>query len=330
MANPVNSVNIARQLGFESSLGGGGAANYLLQSLTIEPGDELTVQEIIAQGNRFPSAEAVEEAWTSLAVSGDALYTETLLCLENFFGTVSPTTVGTSTKKRIYDLVRTGAITPRGWSGQFGDAADNVNTFNYGLLTDFGMKFDREQGVSIDGAAGIARVIATGGTFTSTPTALASVPILGTHINYYLDTTGSGIGTTQIMDEVLGCSWNVKGLKGPRWVSDRAQTSYKGHVDLVPSSEVKLDLAESSVTRAIVAALKAGGTYFLQVNCQGPLTESGQNYMLNTDLAFQVTGIDKYADSKGVYMRTISGKIVYDATWTHALRMTSQTLLATV
>ena len=65
-------------------------------------------------------------------------------------------------------------------------------------------------------------------------------------------------------------------MKGPRWVSDRAQTSYKCHVDLMPKSNVKMTLGESSVTRGIVTNLEAGATYFLRASAQGQPTESVQ------------------------------------------------------
>jgi len=271
-----SKINVLHQLGWEASPGAGGATAYRMQSLGIEPGDELAVNEFTAQGYRVDTVSAINQAWSTLAVSGPALYTEFLFALENALGTVSPSTPAgaVNARKRIYDLLATGAITPRTWTGQFGDSADNVNAYSYGLLTDIGLKYDRKAGVTLDGVAGIAQIISTGSAFTASPTTLANVPILGSHVNYYLDTTGANLGTTQLSDEVLDFGWSVKGLKGARWVSDRSQASFKGHVDLKTTSGIKLALAEDATTRTILSNMRNGNTYFLRANAQGQYVDN--------------------------------------------------------
>lgn len=278
MAQPSSSSNVRSQLGWESPIGSGGPTTYNMQSLTIEPADEIAVNEYAAQGHRFDTVVAINQSWSSFGVTGPALYTEALLAVENAFGTSAPTTPAgaVTARKRVYDMPLTGSITPRTWTAQFGDASDNVNSLAYGLLTDFGLKYDREKGVDLDGVAGLAQIIQTASAFTPSPTTLADVPVLGSHVNYYLDTSGAALGTTQISDEVLDLTWGIKGLKGPRWVSDRSQASYKGHVDMRPKSDVKLSMAESSVTRAILANLRIGQTYFIRANAQGQLIDNLQ------------------------------------------------------
>ncbi len=279
MATPESQINVLGQLGFESSFGAGGSAGYGLQSLLIEPGDELDVKEYSSQGHRLDTVTVINKQWSSLKASGPALYTETLLAIENLLGTVAPSTPAgaVTARKRVYDLLLTGGITPRSWTGQFGDPNDNVNSYAGAFLTDFGLKYDRDNGVTLDGLAGIAQIInPAAGSFTASPVYLPNVPISGAHVNYYIDNTGSALGTTQISDEVLDYSWSVKGLKGARWVSDRSQASYKGFVDLMPKTQVSITLAESSVTRALVANLRTGATIFIRANCQGPLVDNLQ------------------------------------------------------
>lgn len=421
MPNPVSTINVFHQIGQEASAGAGGAAGTKLQSLKIEPGDELTVKQIMALGHRFDTGVAIDQAWTSFALSADVLtYTEHLYALENLLGTVAPSVVGVGTQKRVYDALTTGNITPKTWVHQFGDAADNVNSYAYGLLTDYGEKFDREAGNSPSGA-GIAQLLATGGTFTASPRVLALQPVQANHVNYYLDTTGAGLGTTQITDEINAVEWNLKGMKTARWASDRSQASFKGHVDVKPTADLKITLFEDSVTRAIVAALKAASTYFLRIDAQGPLidnlqtvgvgaasagtftltykgqttgniafnatasavqtalialstigsgnvsvtgaaptwtvafvgalaqdatlmtgsgggltggaltiTAAPQYYLARRDLAFKVSKIAAFKDTKGIYAREVTGTIMEDATWGHALQLTSQTKEATL
>jgi len=306
MANPVSSINVVAQIGQEATLGGGGSAGKRLQSLLFEVGREITTKEYTSQGYRLPTIVAQEMEWTSVKLTGEALYTELLYPIENVFGTVTPTLEGTQTQKRVYDLLPTGSITPKTNTLQFGDPADNVNTLAYLLMTGFGLKYDREQGVSISTGDAIAQKITTGGTFTASPTYMAKIPILGSEVNYYLDSTGASIGGTQILDEVLSCEWSITGIKGPRWVSDRAQPSFKGHVDLMPKGSVKMTLGESSVSRGIVTNLEAGATYFLRIDALGPVIETTYNYGLQTDIALQVAKYSAWKMTRAYGARTSS------------------------
>src|SRR5579875_1175987 len=97
------TINQTFQAGFETSPGSGGAGTYLLQSLTIDPTDELATKTYKPQGRRFKALVEPDKQWTSFAVSGDALYSEPLLLFENIFGTAAPTTIDTDVYKRVYD-----------------------------------------------------------------------------------------------------------------------------------------------------------------------------------------------------------------------------------
>ena len=274
MGQVVSSINVFSQIGLESAPGAAGAAGTKLQSLHIEPADELTIKEIEAQGHRFPTGTVQDMAWTSFATSEPSmLYTEHLYLMENLFGTVTPTPLGTRTQQRVYTPALTGSITPKTFTEQWGDANDNVNQLAYGLMTDYDEKYDRESGVQ-SGGSGVAQIYTTAGIFTASPKTLANVPISAHDVNYYLDTTGATIGTTQITDEINTLDWSLKGIKGQRWASDRSQASFKSHVDLRPKSEVKINLHEGPVTRALIANLRAGLTYFLRVDAQGPMIEN--------------------------------------------------------
>src|SRR5487761_2066866 len=98
MANVVSEINVVQQIGQEASAGAGGAAAKRLQSLKYEPGREITTKEYTSQGYRFPTLVAKEMEWSSLKLTGEALYTEILYPIENLFGTITPTLEGTTTQ----------------------------------------------------------------------------------------------------------------------------------------------------------------------------------------------------------------------------------------
>lgn len=306
MANTVSSSLIQHQLGQESSVGTGTTAGTSLRSLKIEPGRELTVREVMAQGRRFDSTTVLDKQWASFAVMQDVLdYTEHLYCLENIFGHSAVTTPGTATQKRSYDVALTGAITPKTWFHQWGDPTDNVNSYNYGLLTDYGETWDREAGAKQNGTKGIAQVLATGGTFTASPITLANAPIAAKDFNVYLDTTWAGLGGTQISDEITMVDWSITGMKDARWAADRSQASFKSHVELLPKTSCKLTLFENATSRAIIASLLTGSTYFLRLDGQGALID---NYQTLT-----ISGVPTGGTFTLTYKGQTTGAIAYNA-----------------
>jgi hypothetical protein len=330
MANIVSSSNVVSQLGQETSPGSLGSAGTKLKSLKVEPSDEQAIREVEGAGHRFDTDTVIDKSWTSFQTSeGVMTYAEHLYCLENIFGTTSVTLLGAATQKRVYDVALLGSITPKTWVHQWGDPADNVNIFGYGLLADYGEKFDRDAGASNSGV-GIAQLITTGGTFTATPKVLLETPIGAADFNIYLDTTGAGLGGTQITDEINTVEWSIKGMKTERWAANRANPSYAGHLDTKPKTEVKFTIYESTAARPIIASLKTGARYFLRIDAQGPIIEAANHFMAQRDFCVKLMKHAPLKDTKGAYGRELTFVIVEDSTWGHAMMLTSQTKEATL
>jgi hypothetical protein len=272
MVNPVSSINVVSQIGQESSPGGGTATTTKLKSMSIMPGREMSIRDIMAAGHRFATSSVIDKAWSSFEVQEDAMtYTEHLYCLENLFGTTgfgsnTLTNLGAQTVKRVYVPALTGSITPKTWIQQWGDPIDNVNDYVYGLLTDYGETWDRESGVKQSGTKGIARTLVTGSSFTTSPQTLPEIAISAQDFNIYLDTTGAALGGTQITDEIAAIDWSITGIKAARWAANRNYSSFGGHVDMRPKAGVKFTIYEDSVARGIVSQLVSGTRYFLRLN----------------------------------------------------------------
>jgi hypothetical protein len=329
------TVNRSVQLGFETSPGvpAGGGATHAMRALMVEVASEHTNKAYTSQGHRHASKNAQQKRWEALNITGDVLYPETLMVLEALFGPAAPTLIGTIAQKRVYAPPLSGKVTPRTWQIQYGDPADNVNQALFGLLTGFGMKYTRDTGLVWNGVKGVSLPHATGASFTASPTEFTNAPIEGSHVNFYLDTTGAGIGTTQIIDEVLDADFAYDGVHGPRWTSDRAKLSYADYVNLVTKPKVKLSLAESSVVRAIEASMEANATYFLRIDAQGPVIDASPltHFQFQADFAIQ---LDKStalsADGQGVDKRDFDFIVVEDTTWGHAAQFTVVTDIATI
>lgn len=319
------SVNQKWQAGIEGTPGAGTTAGKILQSWNIVPTEEFTVQEFSVPGRRFVQGVDPEQEWTSFQASGMGLYTEILYALECLFGTVAPTLSGTKTQTRIYTPALTGPMNGKTMVFQWGDA-NNVYQYQYGLMTDFDMKFDRKKGITFTGA-GFAQKQTAGNSFTVSPTMLTKQRMLGKHINYYLDTTGAGIGTTQQQLTFMGAEWSYKSGYVPFWDSDRGQTSWAVPVDAVPTFEVKLDLVENANTRTINNSLVLGNTYFLRIDCQDSVNsiETGHAFTADFDFALELTQKSAFGDQDSVLFRTFTFRVVEDATWGKASQITSIT-----
>lgn len=258
------------QLGQESAPGTPAAANRRMQQLALEMSDELDTVQFNPTGHRLDALSLINKAWTGLKGSGPMSYTESLLLLEAWLGTVAPSTVGVNGKRRIYDLPLSGAPTPKTLTAQFGDDT-YANEAAYCFFSSWGAKYNREDGSNLDGLEGYALRTKDGGTtFTGAPTTYPLTPMMGPHLNFYIATTYAGLDTGQITEEVLEAGWNVKDMLKVFWAADRAQRSWKKSL----SSEsgkytASLSLGESAATRAIDAWLMLGRTYLLRIDNKG-------------------------------------------------------------
>lgn len=263
------------QVGQESAAGTAVPANRRLQSTALEFVDEIDTVQFNPTGHRLDAISLINKAWSGIKGSGPLSYTESLFLIESWLGTVAPSTVGVNGRRRIYDLPLTGAVTPKSFTSQFGDDT-YANQAAYCFLTSFGAKYSREKGAELDGVEGYGLRTLTGGTtFTPTPTVLPLSPVVGDDLNFYIDTTGAGLGGTQITEEVLDVSWNVKDLQKLFWAADRAQASWKKPISNEAGKYTcKLSLGESAAVRAVDAWLMLGRTYFLRISNKGDYVDN--------------------------------------------------------
>jgi hypothetical protein len=316
MPGVVAYIDQRTQLAQETVAGTPVAAGKRMQQVAFAFGDEVDTTQFNPTGHRFDSLSLLNKVWTSLKGSGPVSYTEFLYLIEAMVGAASPSTQGVNGKLRSYDIPLTGALSPKTLTTQFGDDT-YANQAAYAFFPSLGAKYVRDSGAMLDGVEGIAQRILTGGvTFTPAPTTVALSPVIGPHQSFYLDSTGAGLGGTQITEEVLEASWNLKDILKVFWAADRSQTSWKKPLSNESGKyTAKLSLGESSVTRAIDAALMLGRTYFLRIENKGD--------MLDNQNVLTITGTPTGGTFTLTYKGQTTGAIAYNATNT-----TVQTALA--
>ena len=142
---------------------------------------------------------------------------------------------------------------------------------------------------------------------------LALQPISGKDWDFYLDTTGAGIGVTKLT-RVFSWKWGIEDMYGPVWVGNTSEASWAAHVDTAASTSFSFKVEADSTGMGYLTQLRAGTVVFPQIKCTGP-TLNASTYLAQYGFAVLLTEISDFQDEDGVYAVEYSGEIVYDATW---------------
>lgn len=335
MAGVVAYIDQHVQVGQETTAGTPVPANRQLQTLMYTFQDNPATQQVRPQGQRFDALSFVNTNDLLLTLAGNLDYIESLVAIEQWLGTVTPTTpVGaTNARQRVYDVPLTGTITPKTLTMQLGDAS-YVDQFAGAELVTMGCTYQRTTAPALTGSGFAHPKLAGGTSFTASPTKYALHPVEGAHLNFYVDPTGAGLGTTQITEEVLTAGWTVSDLRTPFWAADRSQTTYKKSLSSQGvKAELKMTLGWSSVVRTLIDDLIAGNTRFLRIENQGAIIDVGTPnfyFLHQADMAFQLTSLAARKNDNEVYAVDLTCDVVGDATWGHALQLTSVTDLTAI
>jgi hypothetical protein len=150
---------------------------------------------------------------------------------------------------------------------------------------------------------------------------IAVAPILAGQVDVYMDSTGAGIGTTKLLTD-FSAEWSISGLRGMVWVLNSALPSYKESVALRPDAGFSLELGNDATSRALVTAMRAGTTKFVEIRATGGEIESGQSYSLKIQMAGQINEAPSAGEVDGASTLPFGFRSIYDATWAKWLSIT--------
>lgn len=306
------SVTQVVQIGKETTSGTSVAADKLLQSMMIDASIATSVQKFRPSGSKVNTVTAQGKEWVEAKISGQPCYTELQYPLSSILKLVTPSTVATTGKKWTITPSSSAEDTVATFTVEQGSAV-RAHKFTYGIVNEFGLKWDRDS-VSMSGSM-FGQALSDGISLTGTPTALPLIPILPKEASVYLDTTGAGLGTTKLT-RVLSGELNIASRFGPLWVVDAAQTSFAAHVEQPIEIEMKLMLEADSNGMALLSRLRDGATRFIRVEFVSPqLVGTATPYSLRLEMAGQITDVSDFSDQQGVYAVEWTFTGVQDATW---------------
>lgn len=312
------------QIGVETTSGTGVAAGKLLQSMDIQPTADIGVDFFRPQGNKFPTVAATGKDLVTARVVGKPTYTELVYPLSGLLGAATITGPnGDGAYTWVFNPASAAADAFKTFTVERGSAVQ-AEKFAFGLFASLGMQFDRDR-ADLNGAM-IGQAQTTGITMTTTPTAIALIPILPKQIDVYADGTSGGLGTTKLGRLLMG-NWAFGQNKyNPLWVVDSSQASFVSVVEASPNATFELLLEADSAGQAFLATLRAGTTQFVRLKCTGPLIAGATNYSFVIDMAAKFGRPQPYEDSNGVYAIRHTMSLVHDATWGKAMIATVMNL----
>jgi hypothetical protein len=306
------------QVGKETTEGTAVAAGKQLQSIGIALTPQLEQQRFRPTGTKVDTLDVPGKDWTKGDIAGLATYDELAYLFSSILQDVTPSTSGTTGKLWAYAPSAVTEDTVASYTVEQGSAARAQKAAGM-IVTDLGLKWGRDQ-VEVSGSA-MGQLFTDGITLTATPTSIPLVPVLGSQISVYADTTGAGLGTTKLL-RVLSGELSIGGRFGPLWVLNSANASYAAHVELAPDITFKMLLEADAAGMGYLVNARAGSSTFIRVEAVGPVIGAGPaTDKLTVDMACKVDSVDSLGDSDGVYAVAYTFRLVYDATWAAFLKV---------
>lgn len=305
------------QLGVETTPGTGVAANKRLQSIGFEPSPNVDMDTFRPAGSKFAAMATLGKEWTVASINGRGSYTEIVYPLSSVLDKATITTPVGATNARNWNFTpdNINPDDPATFTVEHGSSV-RADKFSYGLVTEFGMKFDRSA-IEVSGSM-LGRAIEDDITMTSSPSMVKLVQIIPTQVSVYMDDTSVGLGTTK-MTRMLSADFNIGGRYGPVWVLDAANPSFVNHVETAPDLSCNMVMEADSQGMDLLASMREGETKFIRIEAIGNEIEQDVNYQFTLDLCGQVSDSGGFSDNDGVYAVEFSFVGIQDPTWGKAL-----------
>jgi hypothetical protein len=302
------TVNLKTQAGVESTPGTAVPANKSLDCFSFSFGIESKVDYHRATGKKYPSIQELNQEWMSGSLDESPMdYNGLVYPVSGVFGTATITSSGASSiaKDWTFTPPTTGNTSVKTFSFEQGDAV-RAHKFAYGMFTQWGYKGSREQWTT--SGTLIGQILTDNATMTSSPTAIALAPMLGTQFDVYIDPTYSALGTTKL-SRSASVEYNFDSAYGPAWFINSAVPSWTTHVDMVPNCTLKLELEADAQGMDFLNKMRDGSTQFIRVKARGALLDNLQTVTLGSPSAGTFTLTYKGQTTSGIAFNAASSAV---------------------
>lgn len=308
------------QVGLESTPGTAVAAGKLLQASDVALHIKNRGTAFRPAGQKFttvvaPGAEWSEGKWAMPVVT----YDEIVYWLSASHKKVTATSDTSTGKLWTIAPAYNDADTIASYTVEIGSSV-RAHEAAYVIAPTFGMKWSRRDGVSAEGTL-LGNALSDGITMTSTPTALAVVPVTGPQTSVYLADTMAGLDAASALTRALAVEYSMGDRFAALWPLRAADTNWVAHVETPPKCTMKLVAEADAAGMALLTQMRAGSSKYIRVQSVGATIESGKTYLLQVDACLKFAeDPDEFRDEDGVYAIGWNGEVCYDSTAGYAVQ----------
>lgn len=317
------------QIGVEANNARGTAvaATKRLQSVSIRPGIKVKSNRFRPQGQKYASLVTLGKEWSEAAIAGAPTYDELLYLLGGVFcepvsAAIMDGATPTTAHRHTFEPSSTLEDVIKSFTVESGNAS-RARRFAYGLISEFGLRWNRED-VEVSGMMLGRRHEENQPLTTTGVTTLPLVPMQASEVDVFLDNTSAGLGTTKLSNVKNG-AFSIKNRFGPAWNLNSALTSFSDHVEREPGVDFSLRMTADAVGMALLDTMRAGDTRFIRTKWTGPQiynagAQLNLRHSFDLDVAVKVQEPKRFEDADGVYAIEWTFEPVHDATWGRAFK----------
>lgn len=303
-------------IGVESTPGTPVAANKRLSSLMIKPQIKTDVKKYRGTGYKFSTVATLNKEWVEADIEGPITYTDIVYPLSSVLGTAVIAGAGTA-KTWTFTPAANAADAPKTFTVEWGDATRALE-FAYGLVNSLKLAFSRDE-CMITGTM-LGQEVDDAITLTSSPTAIALVPVFSTEVAVFVAATAAGLASADPLERVVSGEWEIADRYNPNWFLN-TNVAWDVHTEAEPKLAAKLKMEKDAAGMALLSNLRAGSTIFLRFQAVGAAISGGGNYTLNVDIAGKVTSDPTFSEEEGIECIEWPLEGFYDPTWAAATKV---------
>lgn len=270
-----------------------------------------------AAGSKFTTVHSLGKESSEWDVSSDApCFDELAHLLCSLVKNVSPTGSASAGYTWTFTPTYNAEDTRKTFTVQEGhelSPTDVAHQATYGIVT--GLTFDIDRNGTKLGGTMIARNM-TSVSFSGSPTAVPTIPVLARDWGVWLDTAASGLGTTRLT-RVLSAKVAFEDMIAPLWTVDDSLDSWSTHVETAPKCTVELTMQAESTAMALLPVMQAGSKRYLRIqNTSGTLAGSSSGYYsLTFDVCGEISEVGDFGDDQDVYTISWTFEATHDSAW---------------
>lgn len=297
------------QVGVESTPGTPVAANKKLLAVSMTPSPQAETKPFKAMGNKYASFAALNKEWSSINIDGAPTYNEIVYLLSGLLHYAAPVQQGaTAAYKWTFVSNTSAADTGKSFTIEQGDASSAWRVAGAkisGLTFGFG-----RNAVSVSGS-GVGEALETGITLTAGPTALSPVPILPSHLKFYMENTYAALAGATALTNSFNMEWSLTDKFGLAWPVGQDPESVEGE----PNASGKITVATDTAGMGLITTLRNASTKWFKIEATGGLIATPYYQKFTIIFPAQVQSVGDFTDLDNVYTVEFGLLPIHDASW---------------